>query len=311
MGCSMSSRWVSTHLIPSSTRRSGEGVRVAAPTVNLSAVLCQVERDVGGLQVRIGLGYVKGVREEEMRRLETERERGGPYRGIADLASRSGAGRDGLERLAWAGALDALPLTEPGEAGHRRQRYWQLGIAGTSQTQGDATQLALPMEPPSSPALRALGSWEESVENYRSTGINLREHPLGLLRPSLRGKVSRSCDLEKVADGETVEVAGMVIARQRPETAKGITFMLLEDERGTVNLIVGKAAYERSRSVVRAAPLVRARGRLERREGAANVIVAEICAVGDSLGAEASLTTEKLTNKLRAAAPMAHSFGRR
>ena len=304
------------------------GVTVAAPAINQSDVLCRVERGIGGLAVRIGLGYVKGVKEEEMRRLSAERERGGPYRGVADLASRSGAGRDGLERLAWAGALDGLPVAEPGGQGHRRERYWQLGIAGTSRTRGKTTQLALPIEPSQTPALEALGSWELAVENYRATGINLGKHPLALLRSSLGEGVTRSCDLGAVADGETVEVAGMVIARQRPETAKGITFLLLEDERGTINLIVGAAVYTRSRTVVRSAPLVRARGRLERREGAVNVIVAELGALEDGPELESSAAAavptvepevmptqrhrrELAVAELRAVAAAGHSFGRR
>ncbi len=87
------------------------GVRMAPPTVNASTVLCHVGRERGALVVQVGLGYVKGVREEEMAALVAERERGGPYSGVADLATRSGASRDGLERLVWAGALDGLPLT--------------------------------------------------------------------------------------------------------------------------------------------------------------------------------------------------------
>ena len=104
--------------------------------------------------MRIGLGYVKGVREEEMEALVAERERGGPYRGVADLASRSGAGRDGLERLAWAGALDgSLPrasgaprgaLAASGSPGHGRGR------------RGEGRQLALPLEPPPPPELEPL-----------------------------------------------------------------------------------------------------------------------------------------------------------
>src|SRR5436309_15223360 len=89
------------------------GIRVAPVDANRSKALCHVESphggDVrGGLQVRIGLGYVKGVKEEEMEALVAERERGGPYKGIAELASRSGAGLPSLEKLAWAGALDGI-----------------------------------------------------------------------------------------------------------------------------------------------------------------------------------------------------------
>ncbi len=84
------------------------GVQVVGPDANRSRVLCHVEPIEGELSVRIGLGYVKGVRSEEMEGLLAERERSGDYAGVADLASRSGTGRDGLERLAWAGALDDL-----------------------------------------------------------------------------------------------------------------------------------------------------------------------------------------------------------
>ncbi len=309
------------------------GVRVAPPDAGCSAVLCQVERVSGGLTVRIGLGYIKGVKKEEMEALVAEREQGGVYRGVADLATRSGASHDGLERLAWAGALDQLPLGE-GEVGERRrQDSWRLGVAGTAK----AAQLALPLEPPRAPQLDPLTRWEKVVEDYRSTGVNLGDHPLELLRGELGKGVARSSELKRIDDGATVEVAGMVVARQRPETAKGITFMLLEDERGTINLIVGAAVYERSRTVVRSAPLVRARGRLERRDGAVNIIVFAIDALESKqdaaaavrriepasaepekreAGAELSFAERRRARELaiaelRAVAPTGHSFGRR
>ncbi len=313
------------------------GVRVAAADVNRSAVLCAVERRRGGLAVRIGLAYVKGVRSEEMEALVAERARGGPYRGIADLASRSGAGRDGLEQLVWAGALDGLPL-EGGESSERRREdSWRLGVAGTARGADGARQLSLPLEPPPAPGLSPLGRWERVIEDYRATGVNLGEHPLALLRVALGEGVISSSGLARIEDGAAVEVAGMVIARQRPETAKGITFILLEDERGTINLIVGAAVYERSRALVRAAPLLRARGRLERREGAINVVVFELgalewserpsaevmsidsAAVSQSSGvvgdrhnlAECRRARELAVAELRAVAPAGHSFGRR
>jgi error-prone DNA polymerase len=302
------------------------GVRMAPPTVNASTVLCRVGRERGALVVQVGLGYVKGVREEEMAALVAERERGGPYSGVADLATRSGASRDGLERLVWAGALDGLSLSS---TEHRREDYWRLGVAGTAQSAGDATQLPLPLDPPSAPELSPLGRWGRVVEDYRSTGINLGEHPMALLRGGLGKGVARSTDLKQIDDNATVEVAGMVVARQRPETAKGITFMLLEDERGTVNLIVPSAVYERRRALVRAAPLVRARGRLERRDGAINILVADLDALewgseakalkGDpqrTKPGEVSLpercrARQRAVAELRAVAPAGHSFGRR
>jgi error-prone DNA polymerase len=129
----------------------------------------------------------------------------------------------------------------------------------------------------------------------------------------------------------------MVVARQRPETAKGIVFMLLEDERGTVNLIVPPPVYDRHRALVRAAPLVRARGRLERREGTTNVLVSEVMALERTEGAGQAVPPsparrdrreppaassraparrsrdhrERAVAELRAVAPTGHSFGRR
>lgn len=224
------------------------GVRVAPVAVNRSDPLCRVERERGGPLVRIGLGYVKGVREEEMRGLAAERERGGPYLGIADLASRSGVGRDGLERLAWAGALDDLARSLADSSERRREDYWRAGLAGVPHRAPAGTQLPLPLDPPRAPDLAPLSRWQRVIEDYRATGINLGEHPLALLRGDLDRAVLRSADLGRVDDGAGVQVAGMVIARQRPETAKGITFMLLEDECGTINLIVPSAVYERRRT---------------------------------------------------------------
>ncbi|HWM63309.1 MAG TPA: error-prone DNA polymerase [Solirubrobacterales bacterium] len=301
------------------------GVRLAGPDANRSRVLCHVEPPI----VRIGLGYVKGVREEEMESLVAERERDGRYRGIADLASRSGAGRDGLEKLAWAGALDGLvgeatAAATPERRADRRGALWETGVAGTGVRHGEGTQMALPLETPGAPRLEPLGAWGEAIADYGSTGMTLGRHPMALMRPDLGPELLRSADLERVEDGATVEVGGMVVARQRPETAKGIVFMLLEDELGTVNLIVPGAVYDRYRALVRAAPLVWAKGKLERREGTTNVLVSEVrdlqrTATSPAPPREAPRTRrparrrlrERAVAELRAVAPAGHSFGRR
>jgi len=181
------------------------------------------------------------------------------------------------------------------------------------------------------------------VADYGSTGMTLGDHPLGLLRAELGPDVALSSDLERTADGSVVEVAGMVVARQRPATAKGIVFMLLEDERGTINLIVPPPVFDRFRGIVRTAPLLRARGRLERRQGAINVLVSGLRALerpdlplaevrlieppaGRETGreedgrptgedvprlADVRRAREQAVAELRAVAPTAHSFGRR
>ncbi len=138
---------------------------------------------------------------------------------------------------------------------------------------------------------------------------------LEMLRPGLDRRILRSSDLAKTRDGTVVEVAGMVVARQRPETAKGIVFMLLEDERGTVNLIVPPPVYDRHRALVRAAPLLRAKGKLERREGATNVVVTWVEALErKELPKPKSRLRDRRRHavaELRAVAPAGHSFGRR
>jgi error-prone DNA polymerase len=301
-------------------------IAIAPPDANRSKVLCHVEPS-GPLVVRIGLGYVKGVRREEMETLVAERERGGAYAGVADLASRSGAGIASLERLAWAGALDGLP-TGGGE--ERREALWSVGVAGNGRGGARRTQLALPIEPPQPPPLDPLGDWGELIADFRSTGIAFGKHPMELMRPGLGPVLLSSSELERAEDGGAVEVAGMVVARQRPGTAKGIVFMTLEDEHGIVNVIVPKRVYERHRATVRAAVMVRARGRLERREGVVNVLVDRVEPLerGGARAAaqrsparrpEAAPTSEPSSHRarelavaeLRAVAPAGHSFGRR
>ena len=278
------------------------------------------ERGQGsGLAVRLGLGYVNGVREHEVRAMVEERERGGGWRSLGDLAGRSGAFAETLARLAWAGACDEL-LDGPAES-RRRRALWELGVAvpGTSVPEG--TQLALPLEPHAGPELRSLSAWERMLADYGSTGVTLREHPLELMRPGLPGDLRTSDELERHPHGRRVRVAGLVVARQRPATAKGVTFMLLEDEHGTVNLVIPPPVYERHRLAVRAEPLLLATGRLERREGTLNVVVDRIERLErpDLPRAEVrhieprrtwSTETQEEAD-LRAVVPAAHSFGRR
>ncbi len=283
-----------------------KGLAVLPPCVVRSGAECAVED--GG--VRIGLGYVNGVRAEEVRAL-AER---APYRSVEDLAARSGAGAETLGRLAWAGACDEL-LDGPAEA-RRRQALWLLGVA----VPADGAQLALPLEPHAAPELRALSAWERMLADYGSTGVTLREHPLELMRPSLGDELVSSAGLERMRNGARVKIAGLVVARQRPATAHGITFMLLEDEFGTLNLIVPPAVFDEHRAVVRAEPLLMAEGRVENREGTINIVVDRLWRLERPDLPQAEIrhieprkvwSTEEDANNLRSVAPVAHSFGRR
>lgn len=247
------------------------GIEVLPIDVNASPVRCAVQE--GG--VRLGLGYVKGVREQEAAVLVAERERGGRYRDAADLAARAGVSRHTLEQLAWAGACDSLPGVRGGE---RRAALWQLGMAARAQAlaplpeseDGREVQLALPLGEQAAPALRPLGRWQRLIADYSTSGLALGEHAIAILRGRLqlpgdaRVALATSAQLARLPAGCEVAVAGLVIARQRPGTANGTMFLLFEDEFGTVNLIVPEAVYERHRLLARAEPLLLARGRLER-----------------------------------------------
>jgi len=258
------------------------GLTILPPDVNASAVECTVEAAprpgepaIGGV-VRIGLGYVRGVQRADAEALVAARAAGGPFRDLGELAARAGAGRPALELLAWAGACDQVDPAQPGD---RRVALWRLGVATPGRRVSQGTQLSLGLELPGAPALTRLGPWGELLADYDTTGLTARSHPLALLRRTLPPGVAASRELPRIDHGARVRVAGMVVARQRPGTASGVVFMLLEDEHGTINLIVPPKLYERSRLTVRTEPLVLAAGRLERHPaagGGINVLVERI-----------------------------------
>nr|MBA2348270.1 error-prone DNA polymerase [Solirubrobacterales bacterium] len=154
---------------------------------------------------------------------------------------------------------------------------------GPGRTIDAGTQLALPLPLPAAPPLPALGAWDAMIADYRTTGIATATHPVALLRGELdaQGAVGTAA-FAGLSHGQKVRVGGLVVARQRPGTAKGIVFMLLEDEAGTINLIVSPELYDRHRLAVRTEPLVLADGIFERHPmsgGQVNVVVRRIWAL--------------------------------
>ena len=294
------------------------GIPVLGLDVNASEVLCTVEgvgccasgssaSEASELGVRLGLGYIKGVVAEEVRELVTERHRGGPFRDLGDLAARTSTGRGTLEQLAWSGACDGI-------AGGRRQALWQLGVAVTGEIAQEGVQLALPVDLPATPDLRALDRWQRILADYATSGVSAHDHAMAALRARLHvPMLSTSAQLARMPHGCSVTVAGLVIARQRPGTAKGTMFLLFEDEWGVVNLIVPKAVYEARRVLARAEPLLLARGRLERHDGVTNVIVRELVALERFLEDPEQKEPARIGASMRAVAPPVQSFaaGRR
>jgi DNA polymerase III, alpha subunit len=274
------------------------GVKVLPPDVNRSHAKARIE----GAAVRVGLEYVQSVGKDDAKALVEERERNGPFTDVVNLAQRGQLSQDGLEALVRSGACDCF-------ASPRRVLLWELGLVPRSQSVpgsgGEERQLALPLDPTVvTPALRDHTPWERMLAEYRTTSISVGIHPLELLRPHLDGAVLTSAQLAEARNGVRVSVAGMAIARQRPSTAKGVVFMLLEDEHGQMNLIIPPPVYERHRALVRGEPLLLAHGRFERRDRNMNVLVDKV----ETLGPLARRVAELDVGD---ALPRAHHFGHR
>jgi error-prone DNA polymerase len=285
---------------PSSLVRDAQrrGVEVRPPHVNLSGAKCAVQDDI----VRIGLEYVDSLGEDDAAALVAERERGGPFASVVELAQRAPLSRDTAEALVASGACDALGRS-------RRALLWELGLVPRAQTVpgsgGEEHQLALPLDPTAkTPELPEQTSWERMLADYRRTSLSVGVHPLELLRSHLPQGVLSSEELRAAPNRSNVAVAGMAVARQRPATANGVVFMLLEDEHGQMNLIVPPRIYDRFRAVVRSEPLVLARGRFEKVGENRNVLVREL----ETLGPLARRLSQGDVN---GSLPPAHHFGHR
>ena len=281
---------------PSSLVRDAQrrGVEVRPPDVNLSEVFCTWEESA----VRMGLKYVKSVGEDDAEAVVAEREGNGPFAGVGDLARRVPLDARELEALLRSGACDRW--------GKRRDLLWELGLVRRPQTvQREHKQLSFELDPTvATPELTDLTAWERMLADYASTSVSIDVHPLTLLRPHLPPGVLPSDELNEAPHRSRVAFAGMAVARQRPSTAHGIVFMLLEDELGQVNLIVSPELYERNRAVVRGEPLLLVRGRFERIKDNRNIVVESL----ESLG---PLARSIAHSDVGASLPSAHHFGHR
>lgn len=311
------------HVLTNDAKR--HGVRILGPDINLSGARCTVEAGA----VRIGLGYVAELGEAAADQIVAERTTKGVYRSLADLVRRVPLRPEGAENLIAVGAADSFGLG-------RREALWQLGLflpahgfggGRTPKTPGTQLPLALPTRQ-DMVELRPMGPWEQMAADYEALGLSPRYHPLGLLRPSLPRTIASTTELATLPDGLTVQIAGLVVCRQRPGTAKGITFLLIEDEQGLINVIIYPSLYNETRHVVRGEPFLLVSGKLQRRDGTLNVIAEAIRPLEGARAAISPLTvmpaaadkidvidgssdiaahTERIED-LRPIAPVAHNY---
>ena len=240
------------------------GVEVLPVDVLVSEAACTLEFLEGDTPeaqpaVRLGLGQIRGLSAAAIARIIAARKERGDRRfafdDVEDLAQCAELDSGALRALADAGALVAL-------AGHRRQAHWAAqgrrlseGLLKTSRID----EVPLMLVPPS--------AGEDIVADYRSIGIPLTTHPLSLLRPQLsERRIEPAAVLASLPDGRIARASGLVTHRQRPGTARGTLFVTLEDESGTVNVIVWASVFERFRAAVLSAQLMTVYGLWQRQE---------------------------------------------
>jgi error-prone DNA polymerase len=216
------------------------------------------------ITLRLGFNQIKGLQKSDGEAIVVARRMGDTFDSVADCARRAGLSIGALERLARADAFAGLGLS-------RRQALWAVRALAPEQKSAalplfDGQGIgvlsdedeAVDILPPLSPGM-------EVLEDYASLRLSLKNHPLSFLRERLQGNhVHPLSDLQSAAAGRRVSVAGLVICRQRPGSAKGVVFLTLEDETGNGNIVVWPDQFERFRSVVIGARLMRVEGRVQR-----------------------------------------------
>ena len=219
--------------------------------------------------MRLGLRMAKGLPGAEAARL-VERRGDAPYGSIEQLCRRAAIPAASLERLAEADAFRTLGVD-------RRQALWQVrGLAcGVLPLFAASAAHALPEAAESVVPLRAMQDGAEVVEDYRAVGLSLRAHPVHFLRSGLAARGMITCAaLRQCRGGRRVVVAGIVLVRQKPGSAKGVLFITLEDETGVANLVLWPDRFEAQRRLVLSATMIACHGRVQR-EGEVIHVVAD------------------------------------
>ena len=268
------------------------GIETLAPSINLSRAGAWPENG----DIRLGLQQVKGVGGgwQDIRqhhripdyitapdRIVAERDKNGPFVSLRDLLVRTHMPREQAEMLIRAGALEEFGLP-------RRELLWQLGLLTESKIQNPKSKitqqlaLELPVEQDMA-ELPPLSPWNSLAWDVERMGFSPGKHPMQLVRPLLHEGMITSLHLggvhnpNRLPQGSMVEIAGLVVTRQRPATASGVMFMLLEDEFGLANLVVYTPLQDRQRQLVRATPFVIVRGRIDNEQsGFPNIIAEEV-----------------------------------
>jgi error-prone DNA polymerase len=258
------------------------GVEVRPPCVNASRWDCTLERTGGRyLAVRLGLRQIRGLSNADGAKIVGARTTT-PFESVEDVWRRSGVQRASIEKLADGDAFHSFSVD-------RRQGLWKvrglgeapLPLFAAADRQAE-TFSAEGVEP--DVALRAMTDGREVIEDYRALQLSLRAHPLSFVRDELtRRGVTKCADLANIRDGRHVEVAGIVLVRQKPGSAKGVLFITIEDETGVSNGILWPDRFEAQRRTIMSASMVGMKGRVQKEGEIIHVICDRIIDHGDLL----------------------------
>jgi len=282
------------------------------PDINASDVHCIVEVQ----SLRIGLTFIRDWGLDVTEKVVVERERNGPFSSLGDFVRRapSTLSRQAIENLVWVGACNVFGLT-------RRELLWQTGLWLPPKTEASKKrrirrQLELPLNQPYEDLrFSSMVTHERMLAEYQMMGFAAGGHPFAIMQNALPAGRVKCNELKDLEHGAAVDIAGLVVARQRPSTAKGTIFVLLEDEQGMINVIVRPSIDERYRVAVRGEPFLWVRGKLLKDDGTLNVIAEELQPLKVSMTCSPSLpetpeySAYKFLRTLRQHPPAAKSWG--
>ncbi|QNA85426.1 DNA polymerase III subunit alpha [Sphingomonas sp. So64.6b] len=247
------------------------GVEVRQIDVNSSRWDCTLEASNGRYKaVRLGMRMIRDLSNDDAAAIVTARA-DTPFESVEQIQRRAGVGRGALDRIGEAGGFGSLGSS-------RREGLWTvkgLGnaalplFAAADEREGKLRDEAI--EP--TVVLAPMGDGAEVVEDYRASGLSLRAHPLAFLRDELKARKMITCEeLQTVKDGRWIDLAGIVLVRQKPGSAKGVMFITLEDETNVANLVVWTNVFEKNRRTVLGASMMGVRGQVQREGEVIHVI---------------------------------------
>jgi error-prone DNA polymerase len=255
-------------------------VQVLSVDLIASAWECTLELiDARSFRVRLGLCMIRGLHQNDGMRIAAERLGNGNYKDQSDLVRRCRLGQAVLAILADSGAMGSL-------SGNRRAAYWQALGQDKSYTSLPLLEAAgVDVDEPIPDSLVPMAQSEEVAADYATTGLSLRGHPVDFHRQKLKElQVRTAVELGSLPHGRLVRVAGLIVLRQRPGTAKGITFVTMEDETGSINIVVRPKVWESHYLICKRSNAWLVHGTLESRQGVIHVVANFIDDLTDSLG---------------------------